>query len=135
MKNFLIFLAGFVLGVVSIIVVGAAVSSSSKDSVERMPGLTFFEQPGECLSTRSFEVLQALDQGAALAQEIKSVSRFGNITSDLLVLLVNEEGAYYYDNQVVDVPHGKCMRQVGIYRYTTKSDMEKTVPVVKLMDL
>ena len=57
------------------------------------------------------------------------------ITSDLLVLLVNEEGAYYYDNQVVDIPQGKCMRQVGVYRYTTKSEMEKTVPVVKLMDL
>lgn len=131
----LTFLAGFVSGIVSILVAILVVSSSSKDSVERMPGLTFFEQPGECLSTRSFEVLQALDQGAALAQEIKSVSRFGNITSDLLVLLVNEEGAYYYDNQVVDIPQGKCMRQVGVYRYTTKSEMEKTVPVVKLMDL
>ncbi|MBQ9138164.1 MAG: hypothetical protein IJX65_05985 [Alistipes sp.] len=137
MKNFLIFLAGFVVGIASLILLGIAISSTNDTSEvagRHIAGLTLFESPAECLSTRSFEVFQVIDQGAALAREIKSTNRYGNITSDLLVLLINDEGAYYYDEQVVKVPLGKCMRQVGIYQYTTRLEVEKTIPAVKIMD-
>ena len=30
--------------------------------------------------------------------------------------------------------NGKYARQIGLYRYTTKMDIEKTVPVVEIMD-
>jgi hypothetical protein len=39
-----------------------------------------------------------------------------------------------YDKQVVKVPAGMCMRQVGIYKYETKLGDLKTVPIVKLMN-
>jgi hypothetical protein len=137
MKNFLIFLAGYVAGIVSLILVVVAVAAlndTSEVAGTHIVGLTLFEEPAECLSTRSFEVFQVIDKGVALAREIKSTNSYGNITSDLLVLLINDEGIYYYDDQVVKVPTGKCMRQVGIYQYTTKLEIEKTIPAVKIMD-
>ena len=51
----------------------------------------------------------------------------------LLVVVTNDNGEYYYDDQIIEVPQGMCMSQVGIYRYQTRMDMEKTVPIVKLM--
>ena len=40
---------------------------------------------------------------------------------------------HYYDDQVIEVPKGMCMRQVGIYKYQTRMKIDKTVPIVKLM--
>ena len=48
-------------------------------------------------------------------------------------LLTNEDGKYYYDEEVVRVPEGKVARQVGIYQYQTTSDFEKTVPIIQFM--
>ena len=47
---------------------------------------------------------------------------------------MNDNGEYYYDEQIIKVPKGKCMRQVGIYKYQAKSGIEKTVPIVMLMN-
>ena len=49
-------------------------------------------------------------------------------------LLVNEDGKYYYDDEIIEVPDGKVVRQVGIYKYSTKNDFEKTVPIVQIMN-
>lgn len=35
----------------------------------------------------------------------------------------------YYDGQKIDVSKN-CVRQIGTYQYTTKSDFGKTVPAV-----
>lgn len=48
-------------------------------------------------------------------------------------LLTNEDGKYYYDDEVVRVPEGKVARQVGIYRYQTESKFEKAVPIIQIM--
>ena len=55
------------------------------------------------------------------------------MSTGLLVLLTNDNGEYYYDDQVIEVPKGMCMRQVGIYKYQTRMEIDKTVPIVKLM--
>lgn len=128
MKNFLIFVAGFIAGIISLLLFAAILSDDSLD----IPGLTLFEQPAESLSVRDFEVFQSIDKGAALAREINP-SR-GWFDTGLLVLLISDDGEYYYDEQVVGVPEGKCMRQVGVYTYTTKSEDRKTIPAVKIMD-
>mgnify|MGYP004652115777 FL=1 len=52
---------------------------------------------------------------------------------DLLLLLVNEDGQMYYDEQVIKSKKG--FRQVGVYTYKTKAyktkaEYFKTVPVV-----
>lgn len=41
-------------------------------------------------------------------------------------LLINEE--------IIRMPDGKVVRQVGIYKYPTKSDFIKTVPIIEIMD-
>ena len=124
MKNFIVFILGLIsggvltIGLIMILAIGA--NESDK-------GMTMLEQPGECMSTNSFSVTQVIDENAALARET-------DLFSDLLVLLVNDEGILYYDNQVISIPEGKCARQVGVYKYTTHSGIEKTVPIVKIME-
>ena len=41
---------------------------------------------------------------------------------------------YYYDDQIIKTTKTKCFKQVGIYKYNTRAGIEKTVPIVKLMD-
>ena len=124
MKNFIVFILGLIsggaltIGLIMILAIGA--NESDK-------GMTMLEQPGECMSTNSFSVTQVIDENAALARET-------DLFSDLLVLLVNDEGILYYDNQIINIPEGKCARQVGVYKYTTHSGIEKTVPIVKIME-
>jgi hypothetical protein len=100
-------------------------------------GVTLFDKPGECLNAKVFEVMQVIDNNHALANEVEwndVLERYMQTGSGLLVLVTNDNGEYYYDNQIIEVPQGMCMRQVGIYRYQTRMDMEKTVPIVKLMN-
>lgn len=77
--------------------------------------------------------MQVVDQNYALAYEQEYSKNYYRHTG-LLVLVTNDTGDYYYDKQVIEVPEGKCMRQVGVYEYQTKSNDWKTVPIVKLMD-
>lgn len=94
-------------------------------------GMTFFEEQGDIVEPTSVKVFQALGDGAALAECKGNGSYF---YMGLKVLLYNEDGTPYYDEQVVTAPKGKCFRQVGIYRYPTKSGIDKTVPIVMIMD-
>lgn len=120
MKKLLTFFVGFIFGIVFTIIVAFVISSSSNNN-----GMTFFEQPGECLGSRRFEVIQVIDNNYALAREYYD---------GLVVLITNDNEEYYYDEQNIIVPVGQCIRQVGIYKYETKTGMDKTVPIVKLMD-
>lgn len=126
-KKWVVYALGIVSGIVLtflVLYLMAAISSSSN-------GVTYFEKPGECISTNSFKVFQVLDEGAALANEIEEEY---DIPTGIVVLLINKEGKYYYDDQVIKIPVGKCARQVGVYTYPTKMEIEKTVPIVKIME-
>lgn len=131
MKNWSKFLGGFLAGVASTILVAMSIAGGSSEASDS--GMTFFEQPGECLSTNPFKVLQALGDNYALAYE-QQQTPLGPISTSLLVLITNDEGQFYYDDQMIKIPQGKCMQQIGIYRYQTKADDWKTVPIVTLMD-
>lgn len=97
-------------------------------------GMTLFDEPGDCLSTKTFEVMQVVDNNHALAHEVEwNAVLESYMSTGLLVLLTNDNGEYYYDDQVIEVPKGMCMRQVGIYKYQTRMEIDKTVPIVKLM--
>ena len=132
MKKWVVFLLGFISGIAFIVVV--ALLSGGKSHVSDN-GMTFFDVPGECLSANQFEVMQGLPGNCALAFAQKEYGTYlGYMNTDFLVLVTNDTGEPYYDKQVIKVPEGKCMRQVGIYRYQTNSEIWKTVPIVKLMD-
>lgn len=123
MKNVLIFLGGFVSGVVVLFLFSFLLTRGGG------MGKTYFDQPGECMSSNSFEVMQVIDENHALAHEITDGYSF----DALLVLLEGEEETAFYDDQVVEVPDGMCARHIGTYKYQTNGKMEKTVPIVSFM--
>jgi len=123
MKKTLIFIGGVVTGVVLTFLFAFIVNSRNAAN----NNFVMFEQEGNVISTNSFEVFQVLDSGDALANE--------KAYSGLVVLFLNEDGASYYDDQVINVPKGKCVRQLGTYKYPTKSGFEKTVPIVGIRNI
>ncbi|MBO7285361.1 MAG: hypothetical protein J6U69_02035 [Alistipes sp.] len=135
MKKWVVFLLGLISGVVLTLVTMVILAMGANTNANNN-GVTLFDQPGECLNAKAFEVMQVVDNNHALAHEVEwndVLETYMQTGSGLLVLVTNDNGEYYYDDQIIEVPQGMCMRQVGIYRYQTRMDMEKTVPIVKLM--
>lgn len=132
MKNVLIYLAGFISGIVFLIVIALFVNDASADN--GVEGLTVFEQPADVIPSSSFEVFQVVQNGNALARmgERKSYGT-GYTYFGMVVLLLADENTHYYDDQIINVPNDKCARQIGTYQYETK-DGYKTVPVVGICD-
>lgn len=124
MKKWIVFVLGFVSGMVFLFLVLLIIGKSSATN----EGMTYFEKPGKCISTKDFEVMQVVGEGYALAREKKGY------VGGILVLVTNENGELYYDNQVIKVPEGKCMRQIGVYEYQTRMETIKTVPIVQVMN-
>lgn len=133
MKKIWVYLLGILTGI-ALTFLFAVINNKAKSSDD----ITFFDEPGEIITTKShsgwtkvirnFKVFQVLEDGVALA--------IGNELSsyDLIVLLWNDQGEKYYDNQDVVAPRGKCFRQIGIYKYESKDERYRTVPVVTIMD-
>ena len=134
MKKIWIYLLGVLSGVVltslALFTLFLINKASSSD-------ITFFDDPGEIVTTQffdrtkvvtGFEVFQVLDDGVALATGSEWYTR------DLIVLLWNNKGERYYDNQSIVAPKGKCFRQIGIYKYESMDKTHRTIPVVALMD-
>lgn len=135
MKKWVVFLLGMIAGGVLTFVVMLVLAIGANTNANNN-GVTLFDQPGECLNAKAFKVMQVVDNSHALAHEVEwneLLERYVQTGLGLLVLVTNDNGEYYYDDQIIEVPQGMCMRQVGIYRYQTRMDMEKTVPIVKLM--
>ena len=124
-------LTGIVVTIIVLMIIAVAVNAKNDPSTGMTKGMSFFEQPGDVIESSSVKVFQALGNGAALAM-CKGDGTY--IHSGPNVLLYNEQGTPYYDDQVVEAPRGKCFKQVGIYRYPTKSGMDKTVPIVMLLE-
>lgn len=126
MKKIWVFILGIITGIILMLVFSVIYvkCSSGRNSSD---GMTLFEEVGDCVSDNSFEVLQVLESGAALATENKDYLSSG---PRLTVLFLNEDGQFYYDDQTIEIPAGKCARQVGVFKYLTKSNHDATVPVV-----
>mgnify|MGYP003442075892 CR=1 FL=1 len=100
MKRWVVFLLGMIAGgvltfvMMLVLAIGANTSSN---------GMTLFDEPGDCLSTKTFEVMQVVDNNHALAHEIEWNAVLQSYMSNgLLVLLTNDNGEYYYDDQVIE---------------------------------
>jgi hypothetical protein len=144
MKRFLIFIGGFVAGILATIFVGSLIVIANKPIDEGLIGLTVFPEKGECVKTTSksksteIEIFQVVEPNMALGN-VKSYTdkkmysgdnyRDYDIGNDVVILLINYDGKTYYDDQKIDVTN-KCVRQIGTYQYTTKIGLEKTVPAV-----
>ena len=104
-------------------------------SLYKDTGISLFDEPGDEMSLRSFKVFQVLSNGTALAESSEmSKVQYDFQYGEPVVFFLPEDSASYYDDQIIKCPAGKITRQVGIYRYETKNDFVKTVPIVKFID-
>lgn len=131
MKKWLIFGGGVLTGIVLTFVFAFIFSASRSGGSD---GTTWFEKPGDVIEVKAFKVFQVLGENAALVNGQTHEDLDLEIFTGAVYLLMNEDGKYYYDDEVVRVPDGKVARQVGIYQYQTKSDFGKTVPIIQIMN-
>lgn len=105
--------------------------SEDQEPEKKLPdGVTLFDEPGDIVNEKSFKVMQVIANDAALAYGKDDLDFY----MGTLYLLINSENKYYYDDEIVDIPNGKIVRQVGIYKYMTQNGTLKTVPIVIIMD-
>lgn len=137
MKRIFVFLLGMLAGAVLfagisyLVVYRPWADSDSFDYY--IPGLTVFEEAGEVMPYKSFEVLQTHYSGNALVHASKNVNESRFLNCDLVYMFKPETGGYY-DGQTLKVPDGKVPRMIGTYIYETAAGHSKTVPVISFYD-
>lgn len=129
MKKFGLFLGGVLTGAVLTFLVLFVIAKAGNGST--LDGATNFEQVGDVVDETSVKVFQVIADNAALVKgqkvdDLKFDWYFGAV-----YLLRNDDGEYYYDDEIVKRPSGKQFRQTGIYRYNTQTGY-KTVPIIEL---
>ena len=93
---------------------------------ESISGLTLFSKPGDCIPIdKEINVIQVIGTKYALAET-------GDFPNRIALLLTNKDGQTYYDNQLITAKKQDCARQIGIFKYRSKLELDKTVPVVIL---
>lgn len=126
MKKWIIYVLGVITGIILTFVFAFCVNLSNNSGII---GLEMFEEPGECVSRKNFEVQKVLDSGDAIALEIRETISGDVFTSDLEVLILAQEGSNFYNNQIVKAPKGKCARQIGNYKYQQYGST-KVIPII-----
>lgn len=127
-KFILTYVAGIVTGCVLLFVIGCIINA--KNSSAQKEDIVMFDSPRNAVPGKSFKVVQVLPDGNALA-------RIDNVYDDnfgIVVLFLGDESTSYYDDQKIEIPKGKVAKQIGNYSYMSRMNIEKTVPVVKIMD-
>ena len=127
-KFILTYVAGKVTGIVLLFVVGYFMAKSQATSASN-DDIVMFEKPRGIVPGKVFEIMQVLPDWIALA----TVDDIGSGNLGTIVLFVGDEGTSYYDNQKINVPEVKVVKQVGTYSYMARNEMYKTVPVVEIM--
>jgi hypothetical protein len=145
MKKWLVFVLGVVtgfvltIGITFILYVSQNPESNTtetagaqvKEESEKDNGTTWFNEPGDIIDESSVKVIQVIAEDAAL---VCGKSKRADLYTGPVYLLTNGDGKYYYDDQIVKVPQGKVVRQMGIYRYPAKNEILKTVPIIEIVD-
>ena len=138
MKSWGLFIAGVITGIILMGFINILKISSNNEETkgteivsEQDDGITWFEEPGDVVEVKSFKAFQVLAKDAALVQ---GESKYSGVYTGIVYLLINKEGKLYYDDEIVNVPKGSIVRQMGIYQYPTKDNMIKTVPIIRIME-
>ena len=127
MKKVLIYLGGVATGIIFMFCLSYLRECKTSESEDQVEDVTRFKEPGDVVKETGFRVFQVLADNAALVM--------GEDSPLTVYLLVNDEGKYYFDDDIIEIPKGKVARQIGIYRYMTKDNMKKTVRMIKIMDI
>lgn len=141
MNKWMMFLGGMLAGIALSLVFSFLVNysdtkgtNSEENDTEAKSdnGLQFFDEPGDIINEKSLMVFQVLEDHAALVrgrERERSSLYLGTV-----YLLVNSGEDFYYDDEKIDIPKGKVLQHIGMYRYTTKEEFVKNVPVITIVD-
>ena len=131
-KNIFIFIAGMITTILIEFIIGIIIGVTDQSN-DGYPGLTLFEQDGACISSaKKIEIFQTLGPDIALAHTKKRADYSSLELDDILILMLGNENAHFYDEQKITISNGKCAKQVGTYQYKAKNGVMKTVPAVKI---
>lgn len=123
MKKWIIYVLGVITGIILTFVFAFCVNLSNNSGII---GLKMFEEPGDYMEYSQFEVFQVVESGCALAHADES---FGSI-----VFIIPNESQQFYDDQKIVLKNDQCAQHVGTYKYSTKMEIEKTVPAIRIVD-
>ena len=128
-KFILTYVGGIVTGIVLMFVFALIVNSTQQGQANAVNrDVVMFEKPQQVITASTLKVIQVLPDGSALA-----TVDFVEDNGGMVVMFLAKEGVSYYDDQKINVPSGKCLRQVGTFTYESKMG-QKTVPVVEILD-
>ena len=96
-------------------------------------GISMFEKRGQAMTEGSFKIFQTLDDKHALASGVSN-EEYGWYMG-ITVMIIGNENDHFYDDQIIKKTSGKKFYQVGTYKYQTKSEDFKTVPIVALLNI
>lgn len=142
MKKWVVYVLGVVTGFILAVIlafllngksnsVPGVIGESGTETEKSIDGIKLFEEPGDLIEEKSFEVFQVIAENAAL---VNGKGGGYSVYRGPVYLIVNYDGKYYYDDEKIDAPKGKVVRQIGIFQYPTKDDFVKTVPIIQIMD-
>ena len=124
MKTWIFYLLGVISGIILTFAFSFCVNMSKRSGIV---GLEMFEEPGDYMEYSQFEVFQVIDDGYALADARDSYDA-------ATVLIEPNEPLQFYDDQKIVLGDDQCAQHVGTYKYRSGLGLEKTVPVVRIVD-
>lgn len=124
MKKGLIFILGILTGIV---LTFGIIFATSKNS--RIPGLEFLNEPGEIFKGTELRVMDVVSLDSAISFTSRPATE-----NPVLYIKRRNDKTPLYDDLVIKVPAGKCLRIVGTYNYETQMNEYVTIPVVMMFD-
>lgn len=136
--NWISFIVGIVIG--ALLTTGVAFYVGNKlisnNGTDNIRGLTMLKEgeKGSVFDTKNIKVMQTLSSKMALAHTGKedSFTHKMEYYNGILVLYIASDNVRLYDDQVIEIPQGKNLVQVGTFEYETKNKTMKTVPAVSI---
>ena len=123
---------GILTGIV--LTIGASIIiAKSQGEDPSSNGISMFEKRGQAMTEGSFNIFQTLDDKHALASGVSN-EEYGWYMG-ITVMIIGNENDHFYDDQIIKKTSGKKFYQVGTYKYQTKSEDFKTVPIVALLNI
>lgn len=124
------FLLGVVAGAILTFLFLFIYALHQKNNVpETDDNIVLFEKPTQTIPCDALIIFQVEQNGNALAKIEKEDSY-----DFVLVFLFANEDKSFYDEQKIIIPKNKCLKQIGTYRYETRNNIIKTVPIVNIYD-
>ena len=117
-----------------LVCIGVFVEEENEMDNNKYNPITMFVEPRDCVGSGMFKVVEILESGDAIAEEVDPSFSYSEITTDLVVVFIDEGKNSFYDNQKITISRGKCAKQVGVYKSDSYKYRDKTLPVVKIMN-